>query len=171
MSRPKKRVTFGFHAEDRVILSSLVGKASPLWSHLIADGGVSWGWTILRILYLKFSLNPLRFSFTIETDTKMTRAILAKLQFLNDKLTKTPIFLNCQAPNVFLSVMSRARASRDLSQLFCFLNKVVCRHFGLFVRIFVCLPESLFVLHSFKNLENIFYIQISLKTRKLMKVL
>jgi hypothetical protein len=101
----------------------------------------------------------------------MTRAILAKLQFLNDKLTKTPIFLNCQAPNVFLSVMSRARASRDLSQLFCFLNKVVCRHFGLFVRIFVCLPEFWFVFHSFKNLENIFYIQISLKIWKLMTVI
>ena len=38
--------------------------------------------TKVRILCLKFSLNPLRFSLMRETDTKMTRAkIRAKLQF------------------------------------------------------------------------------------------
>ena len=60
--------------------------------------------------------------------------------------------------------MSRARASRDLKQL-C----ILFRQIGLFVGIFVCLsaflvcfPVIWFVFHLFKNLENIFCIQISL---------
>ena len=60
--------------------------------------------------------------------------------------------------------MSWARASRDSNQLFCFLsNRVVCRQFGLFVRILVCLPEFWFVFHLSKNLETIFCIKLVYK--------
>ena len=60
---------------------------------------------------------------------------------------------------LFLSAMSRARASRDLNKLFLS-NWVVCWRFGLFVRILVCLPEFWFVFHLSKNLETIFFIKL-----------
>ena len=46
---------------------------------------------------------------------------------------------------LFLSTMSRARASRDLNILFVLSNWVVHQNFGLFVRILVCLPEFWFL--------------------------
>ena len=50
--------------------------------------------------------------------------------------------------------MSRARASRDLNQLFCFVK-------------LGCLSEFWFVYHLFTNLENISCLQISPETKYL----
>ena len=55
---------------------------------------------------------------------------------------------------LFLSAMSRARASRDLNQLFCFVK-------------LGCLSEFWFVYHLFTNLENISCLQISPETKYL----
>ena len=46
--------------------------------------------------------------------------------------------------SVFCQLMTRACASWDLN-IFVLSNWVVCRHFGLFVRILVCLPEFWFL--------------------------
>ena len=69
----------------------------------------------------------------------------------------------------FLSAISRAQASRDLNQLFCFVKLGCLSAFWFICQNLVCLPEFWFVFHLFKNLENIFSIQISLKIRKLIK--
>ena len=62
----------------------------------------------VRILCFRFSLNPLRFFLTRETDTKIRRS--QKLSYLKNfnswkkKLTKTPILPNCQVPNGYFSI-------------------------------------------------------------------
>ena len=67
----------------------------------------TWRATMGRILCFKISLNPLRFSLTRETDTKMTRSkswAIWKLQFSSQKMTKTPIFPNYQVPNGYFGI-------------------------------------------------------------------
>ncbi len=60
-----------------------------------------------RILCFKFSLNPLGFSFTRETDTKVTRSkswATWKLQFSSQRMIKTPISPNYQVPNGYFDI-------------------------------------------------------------------
>ena len=49
----------------------------------------------------RFPLNPLRSSFTRETDTMKSWAILKNFNFGMLKLTKKPILPNCQVPTSF----------------------------------------------------------------------
>ena len=59
----------------------------------------------VRILCFKFSLNPLRFSLTRETDTKLIGAVeveqFAKLQLLKDKIDQTTILLTAKWPFLY----------------------------------------------------------------------
>ena len=60
-----------------------------------------------RILCFKFSLNPLKCSLMRETDIKLTRSkswAIWKLQFLSQKMTKTPISPNYQVPNGYFDI-------------------------------------------------------------------
>ena len=76
--------------------------------------------TLVWIFPFKFSHNPLKFSFTRETDIKMTRT--KKLNNLQNfkswkiELTNTPIFPTCQVKNSFLICM--------YLQLICFWLKL-----------------------------------------------
>jgi hypothetical protein len=64
-----------------------------------------------------------------------------------EKWSRKNILKSLHVGRWLLSAMSRARASRDLNKLFCFVKLgclsvfwFVCHNFGLFARILVCFP-------------------------------
>ena len=74
-----------------------------------------------RILCFRFSLISLRFSLKRETDRQKSWAILQNFNSWMIKVTKTPILLNCQVPNVYfcISLQDIYNCSAFSSTYFC----------------------------------------------------